>query len=238
MSDSPREETFSSLQHIAIIMDGNGRWAQRRHLPRLLGHRAGVKAVERIVRATTSYHIPYLSLYAFSTENWKRPQTEVKGLMSLFKFYIRKKIDKLREEGVRLRFAGRMQGVPDDIREIMYQAENITKNGERLQLIVCLNYGGRQEILDAIQHIVRENDGTEITEGTFRKYLYLPDIPDPDLIIRTSGEQRLSNFWLWQGAYSELYFTSVLWPDFTEKTLKDAIDSFEKRDRRYGGIQS
>lgn len=226
-----------SLKHIAIIMDGNGRWAKKRHLPRLLGHRAGVKAVERTVRAAADFGIPYLSLYAFSTENWKRPQTEVKGLMSLFRYYINKKVLELVKEDVRLRFAGRTKELPKDIQEIIHEAENETEKGQRLQLIVCLNYGGRQEIVDAVQKLLKDGYKGEVTEETIRSHLYLPDLPDPDLIIRTSGEYRLSNFWLWEGSYSEFYFSSLLWPDFNKEALQEAILSYEKRDRRYGGIQ-
>lgn len=226
-----------SLKHIAIIMDGNGRWAKKRHLPRLLGHRAGVKAVERTVRAAADFGIPYLSLYAFSTENWKRPQTEVKGLMSLFRYYINKKVQELVKEDVRLRFAGRTKELPKDIQEIIHEAENETEKGQRLQLIVCLNYGGRQEIVDAVQKLLKDGYKGKVTEETIRSYLYLPDLPDPDLIIRTSGEYRLSNFWLWEGSYSEFYFSSLLWPDFNKEALQEAILSYEKRDRRYGGIQ-
>lgn len=226
-----------SLKHIAIIMDGNGRWAKKRHLPRLLGHRAGVKAVERTVRAAADFGIPYLSLYAFSTENWKRPKTEVKGLMSLFRYYINKKVQELVKEDVRLRFAGRTKELPKDIQEIIHEAENETEKGQRLQLIVCLNYGGRQEIVDAVQKLLKDGYKGEVTEETIRSYLYLPDLPDPDLIIRTSGEYRLSNFWLWEGSYSEFYFSSLLWPDFNKEALQEAILSYEKRDRRYGGIQ-
>lgn len=226
-----------SLKHIAIIMDGNGRWAKKRHLPRLLGHRAGVKAVERTVRAAADFGIPYLSLYAFSTENWKRPKTEVKGLMSLFRYYINKKVLELVKEDVRLRFAGRTKELPKDIQEIIHEAENETEKGQRLQLIVCLNYGGRQEIVDAVQKLLKDGYKGKVTEETIRSYLYLPDLPDPDLIIRTSGEYRLSNFWLWEGSYSEFYFSSLLWPDFNKEALQEAILSYEKRDRRYGGIQ-
>ena len=218
-------------------MDGNGRWAKKRHLPRLLGHRAGVKAVERTVRAAADFGIPYLSLYAFSTENWKRPKTEVKGLMSLFRYYINKKVQELVKEDVRLRFAGRTKELPKDIQEIIHEAENETEKGQRLQLIVCLNYGGRQEIVDAVQKLLKDGYKGKVTEETIRSYLYLPDLPDPDLIIRTSGEYRLSNFWLWEGSYSEFYFSSLLWPDFNKEALQEAILSYEKRDRRYGGIQ-
>ncbi len=209
-----------SLKHIAIIMDGNGRWAKKRHLPRLLGHRAGVKAVERTVRAAADFGIPYLSLYAFSTENWKRPKTEVKGLMSLFRYYINKKVQELVKEDVRLRFAGRTKELPKDIQEIIHEAENETEKGQRLQLM-----------------LLKDGYKGKVTEETIRSYLYLPDLPDPDLIIRTSGEYRLSNFWLWEGSYSEFYFSSLLWPDFNKEALQEAILSYEKRDRRYGGIQ-
>ncbi|WP_198471016.1 polyprenyl diphosphate synthase [Acetomicrobium sp. S15 = DSM 107314] len=223
--------------HVAIIMDGNGRWALKRGLPRIMGHYAGVKAIERTVRAAADIGIPHLSLYAFSTENWRRPLPEVKGLMNLFRYYVRKKTKELCNEGVRLRFAGRIWELSEDIRKIVREAENATAGGGRLDLVVCFNYGGRQELLDAINSIVEE-DGREgaVTEEAIRSHLYLPDLPDPDLIIRTSGEHRLSNFWLWQSSYSELYFTSTLWPDFGKEELDSALEDYAKRERRFGAV--
>ena len=188
--------TKKKLEHIAIIMDGNGRWAKKRCLPRIMGHHAGVRAVERTMRATKELDIPCTSLYAFSTENWKRPRGEVMGLMGLFRYYMRAKLDELCRENTRLRFAGDLAELPPDIQEILHDTEEKTKNCGERQLIICLNYGGRKELLDAINKIVASKPELPVTEETLRQNLYLPDVPDPDLIIRTSGELRLSNFWL------------------------------------------
>lgn len=222
------------LEHVAIIMDGNGRWAKKRRLPRIMGHHAGVRAVERTVRAAKDLDIPYISLYAFSTENWKRPQGEVLGLMGLFRYYMRSKLDELCREETRMRFAGDLAALPDDIRRILSDTEEKTKVYAERQLIVCLNYGGRKELLDAINKLAKTSPELPITEDTLRSALYLPDIPDPDLIIRTSGELRLSNFWLWQSAYSEYYFTDKYWPDFEKADLEAAVKDYYERERRYG----
>ena len=226
----------STPSHVAIIMDGNGRWAQSRGLPRIMGHHAGVKAVERTVRAARDLGVKTLSLYAFSTENWKRPKTEVAGLMGLFRVYIRAKVGQLLAEGARIRFAGRTAELPADVREIIREAEEKTAGQQGLQLVICLNYGGRQEILDAIEKILGSKESLPLDEKTFREHLYLPDVPDPDLVIRTSGEKRLSNFWLWEGAYSELYFSEKLWPDFGPEDLEAAIIDYQGRERRYGSV--
>lgn len=223
--------------HVAIIMDGNGRWAKRRGFPRLVGHHAGVRAVERTVRAANDLGIRTLSLYAFSSENWKRPESEVSGLMGLFRLYLRKKIGTLLAEGARIRFAGKIDGLPADIQEIVRDAEERTAGQKGLQLVICLNYGGRQELLDAMNRAAAAGEPFPLDEGTLRKYLYLPDIPDPDLIIRTSGEMRLSNFWLWQSAYSEFYFTDKLWPDFGPEDLAQALEAYSGRERRYGSVK-
>lgn len=223
--------------HVAIIMDGNGRWAKRRGFPRLVGHHAGVRAVERTVRAANDLGIRTLSLYAFSSENWKRPESEVSGLMGLFRLYIRKKIGTLLAEGARIRFAGKIDGLPADIQEIVRDAEERTAGQKGLQLVICLNYGGRQELLDAMNRAAAAGEPFPLDEGTLRKYLYLPDIPDPDLIIRTSGEMRLSNFWLWQSAYSEFYFTDKFWPDFGPEDLAQALEAYSGRERRYGSVK-
>ncbi|NLH94493.1 MAG: di-trans,poly-cis-decaprenylcistransferase [Synergistaceae bacterium] len=223
--------------HVAIIMDGNGRWAKKRGFPRLVGHHAGVRAVERTVRAANDLGIRTLSLYAFSSENWKRPESEVSGLMGLFRLYIRKKIGTLLAEGARIRFAGKIDGLPADIQEIVRDAEERTAGQKGLQLVICLNYGGRQELLDAMNRAAAAGEPFPLDEGTLRKYLYLPDIPDPDLIIRTSGEMRLSNFWLWQSAYSEFYFTDKLWPDFGPEDLAQALEAYSGRERRYGSVK-
>ncbi|MDD7649679.1 polyprenyl diphosphate synthase [Cloacibacillus porcorum] len=222
------------LEHVAIIMDGNGRWAKSRHLPRVMGHHAGVRAVERTVRAAKDLGIPYISLYAFSTENWKRPKGEVLGLMGLFRYYMSSKLNELCKEETRMRFAGDLAALPEDIRQILQNAEEKTEKYSERQLIVCLNYGGRKEIIDAINKITAQNPKTTVTEEMLRENLYLPDIPDPDLIIRTSGELRLSNFWLWQSSYSEYYFTDKYWPDFNKEDLEEAVKDYYERERRYG----
>ncbi|MCE5201406.1 MAG: di-trans,poly-cis-decaprenylcistransferase [Synergistaceae bacterium] len=222
------------IQHIGIVMDGNGRWAKSRGLPRIMGHHEGVRAVERTIRAAKDLGIPYISLYAFSTENWKRPKGEVMGLMGLFRYYMRSKLRDLDRENTRVRFAGQISALPQDIQEILAEAEEKTKDNTALQLIICLNYGGRQEILDAVNRIIEDGIEAAITEDILRRYLYLPDIPDPDLLIRTSGEIRMSNFWVWQGSYSEYYFIDKYWPDFGKADLEHAISDYLGRERRYG----
>ncbi|MEA4880181.1 MAG: polyprenyl diphosphate synthase [Synergistaceae bacterium] len=222
--------------HVAVIMDGNGRWAKKRFLPRLLGHRAGIKALERTVAAAADMGITHLSVYAFSTENWTRPQKEVTGLMSIFRHTLRKKIEELRRENVRLRFAGAREGLPPDVLELMNESEELTAGNTGLTLVPCLNYGGRREILDAVNSLLRGKPKGSVTERELRDHLYISDLPDPDLIIRTSGEKRLSNFWIWQSAYSELYFTDTLWPDFGRKELEEALSNYKDRERRYGTI--
>ena len=222
------------LAHVAIIMDGNGRWAKSKHLPRVMGHHAGVRAVERTVRAAKDLDIPYISLYAFSTENWKRPKGEVLGLMGLFRYYMNSKLNELCREKTRMRFAGDLAALPEDIRQILRSAEEKTEQYEERQLIICLNYGGRKEIIDAINKITAQNPQSPVTEEMLRENLYLPDVPDPDLIIRTSGELRLSNFWLWQSSYSEYYFTDKYWPDFNKEDLEEAVKDYYERERRYG----
>lgn len=220
--------------HIGIVMDGNGRWAKKRHLPRVIGHQSGVKAVERVVDAAKEIGIRYLSLYSFSTENWNRPQSEVHGLMGLFRYYLKGKSSQMHRRGARVRFAGRLAALPGDIQEIMRDTEDLTKDNTAIDVIFCVNYGGRQEILDAAERIVREGLEGPITEEVFKKYTYLPEVPYPDLLIRTGGELRMSNFWVWGGAYSEYYFTDVYWPDFNRQELEKALESFAGRERRYG----
>ena len=224
--------------HLAIILDGNGRWAKRRNLPRLMGHRAGLRKLEDMVRLVKREGIRYFSVYAFSTENWNRPQMEVTGLMSLFRYYIRRKVDEIKSEGARIRFCGRKDRLPEDLLKQMQWAEDYTRDEKILDFILCINYGGRAEIIDAVNKLIAENPQTPVTEQDLRKYFYLPDVPDPDLIIRTSGELRLSNFWLWESAYSEYYFTDIHWPDFDEAELKRALENYAGRERRYGGLKS
>lgn len=228
-------ESENILRHVALIMDGNGRWARKRGLPRLFGHRAGIEALEKCVRAVAARNIPYMSVYAFSTENWNRPQEEVSGLMKLMKYYAEHKISELQKNGVRVRFAGSQKNIPGSIRKLMDYAEETTKDCTRLTLIVCFNYGGRKEIAEAAANVARA--GEVISEETISSHMYLPDVPDPDLIIRTGGELRLSNFWLWQGAYSELYFSDTYWPDFDDGELDKALQSYAERERRYGRVK-
>jgi len=221
--------------HVAIIMDGNGRWARRKGLPRVEGHRRGAEVVENVVRWSAEFGIKYLTLYTFSTENWRRPKEEIEFLFSLLVEKLETKAPELIKENVRLRFMGRLEDLPEKLKNKCREAEEMTKSNDGLNLIIALNYGGRAEIVDAVERILREG-ATEVNEEGFRKYLYLPDVPDPDLIIRTSGEMRLSNFLLWQSAYSELYFTEKLWPDFTKDDFIKALEDYSKRERRFGGV--
>ncbi len=222
--------------HVGVIMDGNGRWAQRRKLPRVFGHREGLKAVRRIVKAAKKFNIKYLTLYSFSTENWKRPEEEVNFLFKLMETRLRKEGDSLNRNNVKVEFTGRKEGLPEKLIEIMEDVRNLTKNNTGLNLIFAINYGGRQEILDAVEKIVKEKKIKKVDEETFRKFLYLPDVPDVDLIIRTAGEKRISNFLIWQSVYSEFYFTDVLWPDFDEEDFYKALVSYQKRKRKFGGL--
>lgn len=224
-------------RHVGIIMDGNGRWAKGRGLPRLAGHVKGIDTLEKIVDQADSLGIKYLSVYAFSTENWKRPAPEVGGLMKLFKVYIARKLAKIKERNGRLRFAGRRDRFSDGLIDVINGAEAETANAPGMQLIICLDYGGRYEIVDAVKKIIADGkNADEITEELISENIYLPDVPDIDLIIRTSGELRTSNFNLWRGAYSEYYCTQTLWPDFDEKELDAAVEFYAGRDRRKGGV--
>ena len=235
-----KKTTASRLQiptHVAIIMDGNGRWAISRGLPRLAGHRAGTENLRRIITACTEFGVKYLTIYAFSTENWGRPREEVDGLMHILEDVIDKELAELNKEGVQLRHIGRLERLDPTIQEKVLAAIELTKNNNRLILNVAFNYGGRDEIICAIQRII--NDGVkpeEVTSDLVSHYMFTAGVPDPDLIIRTSGELRVSNFLIWQGAYSEWYVTSVYWPDFDKEELRKALDTFAKRDRRYGGL--
>lgn len=218
--------------HVAVIMDGNGRWAKDRFLPRVAGHQAGMRALEDLIDNARDLGVRYLSVYAFSTENWKRSDSEVQGLMGLFRYYLKGKLDKMHRQGARVRFSGNMDGFPEDIREIAQNAETRTRENDAIDVIICVNYGGRQEIVDAAARLA--TSGEDITEESFKNHLYLPDVPDPDLLIRTGGEYRISNFLLWECAYAELYFSSVYWPDFDRSELERALDSYAGRTRRYG----
>jgi undecaprenyl diphosphate synthase len=213
---------------VAIIMDGNARWAAQRDLPVLAGHREGAQALKRIVKDAVRLELSELTVYAFSTENWSRPTDEVQGLMAMFAELIRSETPELKEQGVQMKFIGRRKSLSAELRLMMDEATEETAENDRLKLFVAFNYGGRAELLDA----ARRFDGE--TEEEFAALLYAPEMTDPDLVIRTSGEHRLSNYLLWQTAYSELHFTDVLWPDFGEADLVEALEEFEKRGRRFG----
>ena len=220
--------------HIAIIMDGNGRWAQKRALPRTAGHVAGSENFKTIARYCNKIGIKYLTVYAFSTENWKRPQGEVDAIMNLLRDYLKDSVN-FKSENIKLQFIGNLSALPEDIITLMENAENESKDATGLVVNMAVNYGGRDEIVAAVKEIVNSGE-TEITEELIGEKLYTRGIPDPDLIIRPSGEYRLSNFLIWQCAYSEFWFSNVLWPDFKPKHLEEAIDAFNLRDRRMGGL--
>lgn len=228
-------------RHIAIIMDGNGRWATGRGLPRLAGHAAGVGALKRTVTACSDAGVKILTAYAFSTENWRRPRLEVDGLMNLLVDSLARELDDLRRQGVRLRAIGALEGLPRAVQQELARAEANTAGNEGLQLILALNYGSRREILLAAQALaaeVREGvlDPGDISEEHLARHLYTSGLPDPDLVIRPSGEKRLSNFLLWQAAYSEIWYTDVLWPDFDAQVLGEALAEYARRERRFGGV--
>lgn len=228
--------------HLAVIMDGNGRWAKRRGLPRSAGHRAGSEKLRSMTEWCGNRGIQYLTVYAFSTENWSRPSEEVSTLMSLLVEFLEKYDGEMSRQGVRLRVLGDMESLRPDIRTALENAVRRSAERKKMQLIIAFNYGGRREIVHAAQSLARaaatgELLPEEISEETISKNLYLPDVPDPDLIIRPSGELRLSNFLLWESAYSELWFADVLWPDFTEQDLDRALRDYSNRDRRYGGVK-
>lgn len=225
-------------RHIGFIMDGNGRWAKQRGLPRLAGHRAGAENLRRVLRACGEWGIKYVTIYAFSTENWGRPKEEVEGLLNLLDQYIDKELPELVKEGVQVRHIGRMDGVPERLQEKIRQAVEATKGNERLILCVAFNYGGRAEIVDAVRKIIAKGyKPEEVDEDLISSHLYTAGIPDPDLIIRTAGEMRLSNFLLWQSAYAEYYSTPVYWPDFDEEELYKALLDFSRRERRFGLVK-
>jgi len=228
------------LRHIAVIMDGNGRWAANRGMPRIAGHQRGADAVRTVVESCRELEVRYLTLYAFSSENWKRPASEVEDLMALLRLYLRRELKRLAEGGVRLRVIGDRKGLAPDIQELIGRAEDSTRENDQLHLIVALNYGARNEIVAAVRELARDVAAgrlapDDITEDLFGERLYTADVPDPDLLIRTSGEHRLSNFLLWQCAYAELVFTPTLWPDFGRADLEAAIREYWQRERRYGG---
>jgi undecaprenyl diphosphate synthase len=227
--------------HIAVIMDGNGRWAKKRRLPRLAGHRAGRESVRTVVRTCAKIGIKYLTLYAFSLENWQRPKREVSGLMSFFRQVLKEEYRELNDNGVQLRAVGRLDMLPGNTRRALQDTMAKLAHNTKLILTLALSYGGRAELLDAVRSLAREVgegklDVESVDEEVFRRYLYDPSVPDPDLLIRTSGEMRVSNFLLWQIAYTEIYVTDVLWPDFRERDLIESIKAYQKRERRFGLI--
>jgi undecaprenyl diphosphate synthase len=225
--------------HVAIIMDGNGRWALARGLPRLAGHRAGTENLRRVIEACIEFGIKYLTIYAFSTENWGRPREEVQGLMRIFEDVIDRELQELHDQGVQLRHIGRLDRLEPAFRQKVINALEYTRDNSRLVLNIAFNYGGRDEIIHAIQCIIRDGVKAEdITTDLVTRYLFTAGVPDPDLIIRTSGELRGSNFLIWQAAYSEWYFPSVYWPDFDKEQLRLALQEFSHRERRYGKISS
>ena len=234
-------------KHVAIIMDGNGRWARERGLPRVAGHRAGVKSVREVVKASIDLGVRVLTLYAFSQENWKRPKEEVSVLMELLDYFLNKEIKNLQKQGVSFRALGRVEALPEAVLKKLVEAVDATKNNTKLIFNIALNYGARTEILDAVREILEEYKthsssngrmaGFELTEDYFSKRLYTRGLPDPDLLIRTSGEMRLSNFLLWQLSYAEIYITKKYWPDFAKEDFVKAVREYQKRERRFGDVQ-
>ncbi len=228
---------MTSPRHIAIIMDGNGRWAKKRRLPRIFGHRKGVERVREIVRACGEIGIRYLTLFTFSSENWQRPKNEVTELMKMLGRLVRDEEPELMKNNVRLRAIGRISDLPHGVVEKLNTTIERLSNNTGLVLTLALSYGGRNEIIDALKKVVESGRSETITEHELNQFLYDPDLPDPDLLIRTGGEQRISNFLLWQLAYTELYFTETLWPDFGKKQLVAALEDFNQRERRFGRVK-
>jgi len=229
-------------RHVAVIMDGNGRWAQKRHLPRIAGHRSGTQSARTTIETCARLKIEALTLYAFSVENWRRPKTEIDFLMALLREYLRKEMPLLQKNAIRMRFLGRIDELPAGVQNDVRDAMEKTAGNKGMVLCVALNYGGRAEIVDAMNAILSERNGHhgashKITEEQLSRHLYTDGLPDPDLLIRTSGEMRVSNFLLWQIAYAEIFVTETLWPDFNRARLLEALLEFQKRERRYGGIR-
>jgi undecaprenyl diphosphate synthase len=227
-------------KHIAIIMDGNGRWAKKKHLPRVFGHRQGAKSVDIITEYCAKLGIEALTLYSFSTENWKRSPEEIDALMGLLYDYLEKKYEKLQKNGIKLNAIGRLEALPEKVKSRLFDVMQKTSGNKKMVLTLALNYGSRQEILDAVRAIIRDTEKKSLPvdnmdEKFFSSYLYTRDLPEIDLLIRTSGEFRLSNFLLWQLSYAEIVITNTLWPDFGKRNLDDTIEEYQKRDRRFGG---
>jgi len=238
MSKQPLDLPLDRIpQHVAMIMDGNGRWALSRGLPRMAGHKAGTENLRRVIRATVEFGVKYLTIYAFSTENWGRPPEEVRGLLTILEDVIDRELNELHKEGVQLRHLGRLEQLSPMLQEKVLKAVELTRNNNRLILNIAWNYGGRDEIVQAIQHMMKDGVQSEkVTDELVGQYLYTAGVPDPDLIIRTSGELRISNFLIWQAAYSEWYVTPTYWPDFDKEEYRRALETYGQRDRRYGGV--
>ncbi|HQX27625.1 MAG TPA: isoprenyl transferase [Alphaproteobacteria bacterium] len=239
----PVADTPHIPKHIAIIMDGNGRWANRRGLPRTAGHKQGAEAARRVVKDAAEMGVEFVTLFGFSSENWSRPESEIKELMSLLRYYLRSETAELHKSGARLRVIGNRAELDDDIIQLIENAEDLTKDNDKITLVIALNYGGRHDILQAAQRLAEKavSEGRvpdmKVIEKEFPGFLMTAGVPEPDLLIRTSGEQRISNFLLWQCAYSELVFTDTLWPDFDREDLEQAVQDFARRERRFGAIK-
>lgn len=238
-SQSENDQQYPPLaqvpRHVGIIMDGNGRWARARGLPRAAGHRAGTENLRRVLRAAVEFGVSILTIYAFSTENWSRPEGEVKALLTILEGVIDRELQELHQEGVQLRHVGRLKRLPAKLQQKIQQAIELTKNNQRLLLNVAFDYGGRAEIVDAARHIIADGvPADEVTEELISRHLYTAGLPDPDLIIRTSGEMRISNFLIWQGAYAEYYASPANWPDFDKDELHKALRTYTQRERRFG----
>lgn len=224
-------------RHVAIIMDGNGRWAKRHGLKRYQGHEKGAESVRVVVRATRELAIPYLTLYAFSEENWKRSPLEVRQLMELLNKFLQSELEEMQQNGIRFLAMGRLHKLPQETQRLIQHTIDATSHNKDMTLILALSYGGRQELIDAVNALlksVKTKNKADVTEAEFIRFLYLPEVPEPDLLIRTSGEMRISNFMLWQLAYTELYFTPVLWPDFKKEDYLEALYEYQRRERRFG----
>jgi undecaprenyl diphosphate synthase len=237
-SETSSQEFEKIPQHVAIIMDGNGRWAKARGLHRVAGHRAGTENLRTIIRASAEFGIQYLTLYAFSTENWSRPKAEIEGLMRILSDVIDKEMDELNEEGARLMHIGHLEGLSKTLQEKVRHAIELTKDNRRITIVLAFNYGGRDEIIHAVKNMLQDEvDPEDVDEALVSRYMFTADIPDPDLVIRTSGERRTSNFLTWQSVYSEWYFPDVYWPDFDKEELRKALEAYNNRERRFGSLR-
>ncbi len=236
-NDEISQDLKTVPRHVAIIMDGNGRWAKAHSLPRLAGHRAGTENLRTIIRASAKFGIKYLTLYAFSTENWSRPKAEVAGLMHILADVIDKELKELNEEGARLVHIGHLDGLPKNLQNKVRDAIKLTKDNKRITIVIAFNYGGRDEIITAVKNMLKDDINPEdVDESLVSNYMFTSGLPDPDLVIRTSGELRTSNFLTWQSVYSEWYFPKVYWPDFNEEELHKALEIYSERERRFGGL--